>query len=275
MTNQTDTGTYRLTVRNVRNVSVSEPDGEDCGAAADTNCLVAVGGSATGNIGSATDVDWFEVQLEDNHRYQIDVEGDDTGQGTLADPSISGLHGYHPVAPDTLAPLAGVNDNNGGKGKNAKLTYIPNGWLPGSFYISVSGENDATGTYRLRVQEVVGSGYGRTLPIDGRLRPGSELSGTLPVHDGDSGKPHYFALEDLEVGRYTLSCSTGGIDSIHTLLQRPGYNNTWLLTDQAFGRSSYTFDVRADRVGTHYALLYIRGGASGDFTVTLEEAPPL
>ena len=64
VTGQHDTGTYRLTVRNVRNVSVSEPDGEDCGAAADTNCLVAVGGSATGNIGSTTDVDWFEVQLE-------------------------------------------------------------------------------------------------------------------------------------------------------------------------------------------------------------------
>ena len=254
--------------------NVSEPPGGDCGSGAATQCRVAVGGSATGNIGSATDVDWFEVQLEDNHRYQIDVEGDDTGQGTLADPNFLGLRGYHPVAPDTLALLPGVDDDNSGKGKNAKLTYTPSGWLAGTFYISVSGGNDATGTYRLRVREAAGSGYGRTLPVDGRLRPGSELSGTLPVHDGYSGKPHYFALEDLEVGRYTLSFSTGGIDSIHTLLRRTGKANVWLLTDQAFGRSSYTFDVRPGREGTHYALLYIKEGAGGDFTATLEEAMP-
>ena len=89
-----------------------------------------------------------------------------------------------------------------------------------------------------------------------------------------TGVPYYFALDGLEVGRYTLSFSTGAIDSIHTLLRRPGYDDTWLLTDQAFGRSSYTFDVRPGREGSHYALLYIREGAGGAYTATLEEAPP-
>ena len=281
MTSQHDTGTYRLTVRNVRNVSVSEPDGEDCGAAADTNCLVALGGSATGNIGSTTDVDWFEVQLEGNHTYQIDVEGDDTGQGTLADPELITVWGYFLSAPDNYGQIGGTEDSDSGKGKNAKSTFIAPlavGTLTfgSTFYIAVSGENDATGTYRIRVREVVGSGYGKTYPIDGRLTPGSELSGTLPVHDGYFGEPHYFALDGMEVGRYTVSFSTGAIDSIHTFWRRPDnpdLDDVWILT-QAFGRSSYTFDVRAGREGTHYALLYIKEGAGGDFTATLEEAMP-
>ena len=282
MTSQSDTGTYRLTVRNVRNVSVSEPAGEDCGAAADTNCLVALGGSATGNIGSTTDVDWFEVQLEGNHTYQIDVEGDDTGQGTLADPELITVWGYFLFAPDNYGQIGGTEDSDSGKGKNAKSTFIAPltvGTLTfgSTFYISVSGENDATGTYRLRVREVAGSGYGKTYPIDGRLTPGSELSGTLPVHDGYFGVPYYFALEDLEVGRYTVSFSTGAIDSIHTFWRRPDnpdLDNVWLMTDQAFGRSSYTFDVPPHTVGPHYALLYIKEGAGGAYTATLEEAMP-
>ena len=124
---------------------------------------------------------------------------------------------------------------------------------------------------------MAGSGYGKTYPIDGRLTPGSELSGTLPVHDGYFGVPYYFALEDLEVGRYTVSFSTGAIDSIHTFWRRPDnpdLDNVWLMTDQAFGRSSYTFDVPPHTVGPHYALLYIKEGAGGAYTATLEEAMP-
>ena len=83
------------------------------------------------------------------------------------------------------------------------------------------------------MREAAGSGYGTTYPIDGRLLPGGTLSGTLPVHDGYLGKPYCFAMEGLEVGRYTVSFSTGGIDSIHTFWRRPNNPNlddVWLLT---------------------------------------------
>ena len=275
VTGQHDTGTYRLTVRNVRNVSVSEPAGEDFPSTESTTGRVAVGGSTTGNIDRDTDFDWFKVDLEVGHTYQIDVEGADTGQGTLADPELSRVSGYPTTAPTIPVSITGASDSDSGTGKNAKsIITVSDAYLASSFYISVSGENDATGTYRLRVRETAGSGFGKTYPIDGRLLPGGTLSGTLPVHDGYFGKPHYFALDDLEVGRYTVSFSTGGIDSIHTLLRRPGYDDTWLLTDQAFGRSSYTFDVRPGREGTHYALLYIKEGAGGAYTATLEEVMP-
>ena len=274
VTGQHDTGTYRLTVRNVRNVSVSEPAGEDFLDTHATTGRVAVGGSVISNSGGTNDVDAFEVYLEVGHTYQIDVEGADTGQGTLTDPRLIGVG---EVYEGDFGHITNSHDSDSGTGNNARKVFtLPSENHTGSYWLLVGTENNSglIGTYRLRVREVVGSGYGKTYPINGRLTPGSELSGTLPVHDGYFGNPYYFALDGLEVGRYTVSFSTGDIDSIHTLLRRPGKANVWLLTDQAFGRSSYTFDVRPGREGTHYALLYIKEGAGGDFTATLEEAMP-
>ena len=91
---------------------------------------------------------------------------------------------------------------------------------------------------------------------------------------------YYFALEDLDVGRYTVDFGTGGINSIHTYLtdrNRTGHvtlEDTWIIVDQAHGRRSFTFDVRPGREGTHYALLNILKDDSGDYTATLEEAMP-
>ena len=87
--------------------------------------------------------------------------------------------------------IASSGDADSGTGKNArKIFTLPSENQTGTYWLRViEGGNDATGTYRLRVREVVGSGYGRTFPIDGRLTPGGTLSGTLPVHDGYFGEP--------------------------------------------------------------------------------------
>ena len=53
---------------------------------------VEVGGTVTGNIGTVADYDRFKVELEAGTRYQLDLEGADTGRGTLADPHL-GLYG--------------------------------------------------------------------------------------------------------------------------------------------------------------------------------------
>ena len=282
ITGQNAQGTYRLTVRNTRNFSISEPDGEDFGdTATATIGRVAVGGSATGNIDSDTDADWFEVHLEVGHTYQIDVEGVDTGQGTLADPGLWSLSGYFEAAPGTLANLGSTGNRDGGEGKNARIKYtVSDDLLPGTFYIWVHGQDGTEGTYRLRVREVAGSGHGRDMPLEGRLQPGGSLSGTLGVPTNYGIFSYYFAMENLEVGRYTVDFGTGGIDSIHHFLtdrERTGHvtlEDTWIIVDQAHGRRSFTFDVRPGMEGTHYALLSIRRNDTGDYTATLEKAMP-
>ena len=53
-----------------------------------TTGAVEVGGSVTGT-GGTLDRDWFRVVLEAGTRYQIDVEGADTGRGTMENPAAS------------------------------------------------------------------------------------------------------------------------------------------------------------------------------------------
>ena len=149
--------------------SVSEPAGEDCTDGPDTTCRVAVDGSVTGNIGNNTDIDAFAVYLEAGHQYQIDLEGDDTSQGTLADPNIFGLY---EVRDDDTFQVAGrtlseIQDSDSGEGKNARLTYTSS--TTKTYYILALGRpgENVTGTYRLSVMEKAGSGYGRFMSPEG------------------------------------------------------------------------------------------------------------
>ena len=88
-------GTYKL--------SVTELD--DFAA---TTGEVSVGGSATGEIHSLRDADWFAVTLEAGTTYRIDLEGSRTDAGTLRDPYLRGVHDANG------ARLAGTTNDDGG-----------------------------------------------------------------------------------------------------------------------------------------------------------------
>ena len=77
----TDSGRYRL--------SVTTGDYRDYTATAGT---VEVGGSATGEIETAGDVDWFKVDLLAGTTYEIDVLGSDFIAGALRDPYLVGIY---------------------------------------------------------------------------------------------------------------------------------------------------------------------------------------
>ena len=47
-----------------------------------------VGETATGDIGTARDRDWFAVELVAGREYQIDLRGSPTDDGTLSDPRL-------------------------------------------------------------------------------------------------------------------------------------------------------------------------------------------
>ena len=65
--------------------TASEPAGEDFSAATSTSGRVAVGATATGNIETNSDRDWFAVELVAGRSYTIDLRGSPTGDGTLLD----------------------------------------------------------------------------------------------------------------------------------------------------------------------------------------------
>ena len=63
------TGTYTLSVAVIE---------DDFAATTSTSGVVTVGGSATGDIGTSGDRDWFAVELAAGTRYRIDLEGSRT-----------------------------------------------------------------------------------------------------------------------------------------------------------------------------------------------------
>ena len=190
--------------------NVSEGDGEDLPEGITTTGRVEVGGSVTGEIAPALDVDWFAVELKKGKRYQFDVEGADTGRGNLADPHLWGLQDAGGQA------ISGARSNDGGVGKNGRVIHTST--ADGTYYIAVAGAKSTTGTYTLSVIVLGANGaseadldFPRDTTTSGRVEVGASATGNIdPGEDLDgfrvdleAGKRYRFDLEGADTGRGT------------------------------------------------------------------------
>ena len=127
--------------------TVSEPAGEDFSAGASTSGRVTVGDTATGNVGSNGDRDWFAVELEAGRTYVIDLRGSPTDDGTLNDPYLGGIH-------DSGGNLiARTTNDDGGEGYNSRVTFTAT--ESGIHYIAAgaAGIFSGRGTYEVEVTD--------------------------------------------------------------------------------------------------------------------------
>ena len=127
--------------------TVSEPAGEDFSAGASTSGRVAVGDTATGEVGSNGDRDWFAVELEAGRTYVIDLRGGPTDDGTLSDPYLGGIH-------DSGGNLiARTTNDDGGEGYNSRVTFTAT--ESGTHYIAAgaAGIFSGRGTYEVEVTD--------------------------------------------------------------------------------------------------------------------------
>ena len=131
-------GTYTLSVTEIA---------DDFAAGTGTTGTVTVGGSASGEIQFSGDKDWFAVTLDAGTIYQIDLERDATGSGTLSDPYLQGIYD----ANGTFIP--GTTNDNGGAGKNSRVFFTPTS--DGTYYVAAGAYQDFEGTYTLSVEEVL------------------------------------------------------------------------------------------------------------------------
>ena len=176
--------------------NVSEPDGEDLPADTTTTGEVDVGGSVTGNIRNVNDKDWFAVELEAGKRYQIDMEGADTGRGTLTHPRVGGIYD---AASNAIANTA---NDGGGVGNNARVIYTPD--AAGTYYVEAylkTGVVNRTYTLSVIVLGATGASEADTdFPADntttGRVDVGASATGNV----GADGDDDWFRV-DLEVGK--------------------------------------------------------------------------
>ena len=205
--------------------SVSEGD-SDLPNDNSTPGRVAVGGSATGAIGTADDQDRFAVELEAGRTYQFDLTGSPGGGGTLADTYFRALYdSAGEYQPDSY------NDDFDG-GRDSRVTFTPT--ESGTYYARVSGDRDETGSYTLSVtdvtlqQAVVVPGSPETEPesSQGQSTPGTGERANVSEPDG----------EDLPVDITT----TGEVDvggSVTGHLDRLG-DQDWFRVELEAGKSS-------------------------------------
>ena len=106
---------------------------------------MAVGGSARGTIETEGDRDWFAVELSANKNYEyvFDLKGSETGDGTLVNPYLRGIHDADG------ALISGTNNDDGGTGRNSRVTFTPT--EDGTYYVAAGGYGTGEGTYALEV----------------------------------------------------------------------------------------------------------------------------
>ena len=125
--------------------TVSEPAGEDFPTDPSTSGRVAVGDTATGSIGSSGDRDWFAVELVAGRTYVIDLRGSPTGDGTLSDPYLRGIHDADGNR------ISNTTDDDGGQSYNSRVTFTAT--ESGTHYIAAGAYSSRQGTYELEVTD--------------------------------------------------------------------------------------------------------------------------
>ena len=263
-----------------KKANVSEPSGDDFPGSTSTTGEVDVGGSVTGNIDSGTDKDWFKVDLEMGKRYQIDLEGEDTGRGTLGNTFLT----LYDASGNSLM----VNDSSSGVGLNARLIYAPT--ANGTYYVQAADPGvdstfgGATGTYTLSVIVLGANGaseadtdFPTTTSTTGRVEVGASATGNIDrLFDQD-----WFRL-DLEAGKtYQIDMKGEGggggtlddprlyniRDSDGTEISNTG--NDDVDADNDIYDSQITFTPTT--AGTYYVVADHKGNGTGTYTLSVSE----
>ena len=273
--------TFTVTLSNPSNATISDATAkgtindndatDDCSADTTTTCEVDVGGSATGAF-AGNDNDWYAVVLEAGKRYQFDVEGVDTGRGTVADPTA------------TLFDASSTNlgaDDNGGVGKNGRLIYEPT--AAGTYYVQ-AGTVSGSGTYTVSVIVLGANGnseadtdFPATTATTGRVEVGASVTGNVATNfDGDrfrvdleADKTYQFDLEGAPTGRGTLADPFLSVTDESNYLDDDDNSGTGL-------NSRITFTTTATGGGTYHLTASDPDGSNtGTYTLSVRDVTPV
>lgn len=181
-------GTYTLSVTTVP----SDPVPADIS----TEESVVVGDEGVeGRIDYSGDRDWFAVELVGGTRYDVNLKGSVTNDGTLRDPKIYGIHDSEGTRLEKTA------NDDGGTRLNALKTFLAP--ESGTYYISAGSYEgvNATpeGTYTLKVTETVDD-YADDTTTTGEVTVGGTAQGKAQfAQDVD-----WFAVELVEGTGYEI-----------------------------------------------------------------------
>ena len=288
----TSTQTYTVTVTRAADMTPDDPP-DDSGNVSEgdtdlpgdttTTGKVEVGGSVTGKIRNLNDKDWFAVELEAGKRYQIDMEGADTGRGTLTHPRVSGIY-------DAAAnAIANTANNGGGVGNNARVIYTPD--AAGTYYVEAyfqTGELNRTYTLSVILLGANGASeadtdFPATTATTGRVEVGSKVEASVTGNIESATDEDWFRV-DLEAGK-TYQIDMKGEYGGGGTLEDPYLNN---IRDSSSNEIEGTFndDIDPDNNlnsqitftptagGTYYLLVGAASSTTGTYTLSVREIPP-
>ena len=257
-------GTYRLSVLKVAD-SVPYDFGAETGASG-----VDVGGSATGEINSRNDRDWFAVAFEADTTYRIDLKGSRTGDGTLTDPFLRGVYNENGDL------IAGTRNNNGGTGRNSRVEFTADD--AGTYYVEAGATGGGRGTYTLTVVE-----FADTWPNDD-FAAGTGTTGAVAVGGSTTGEIEtrfdrdWFAVELEANTTYQIDLEGAGtwagtlIDPFLRGIHNSDGNPISRTTNDDAGMSwNSQVDFTATQEGTYYVAAGAYGGFTGTYTLTVVE----
>ena len=226
---------------------------DDYTADTGTTGTVEVGGSATGELESGGDRDWFAVELVAGRTYTIDLRGSGTNDGTLGDPYLRGIHD----ADGNL--VSGTANDDGGAGFNSRVTFTAG--ESGTYYIAAGAYGSGQGTYVVEVTDTAADGapdgardLGDITDLAGPRFPDASL-------DGGGDRIDYF--------RFTLSeAKTVGLG----LRQQDADADLFLEDAEGNVLASSTADGTANEAitetllaGTYYVRVEAQEEGSNDF----------
>ena len=253
------TGTYTLSVAAIE---------DDLAAAESTSGVVAVGGSATGEIGEPYDQDWFAVVLDAGIRYRIDLEGYRTRDGTLWNPALYGIHDPNGQL------LSGTTDINGcAAACNARVYFEAP--TDGTYYVAAGADSSRTGTYTLSVA---------VNPIEDDFAAATSTSGVVTVGGSATGEIDWVSDQDwfkvvLTDGiRYRIDLegrATGDGTLWDPYLRGIYDSNGQLLSGTTHDGGGTRLNARAyfeaPTDGTYYVAADAGGSHTGTYTLSVVE----
>ena len=190
--------------------TASEPAGENFSAATSTSGRVAVGATATGNIETNSDRDWFAVELVAGRSYTIDLRGSPTGDGTLLDTYLRGIHD----ADGNIIP--GTTNDDGGEGYNSRLTFTAT--ESGTHYIA-AGAFSSRGTCEMEVTDnsppvqeppaFSQPGYAFDLAENADGGTNRVSLGTVSATDPEGSTVRYSLVVGNEAGLFGIDAASG------------------------------------------------------------------
>ena len=203
---------------------------DDYSADAFTTGVVSIGGATTGNIETASDVDWFRVSLVAGQTYHFNLTGN-----TLVDPILDLIN--------SSGTILLTNDDVSSTNKNSYINYTATS--TGDYYLSAHAIRATTGTYTVSVGL---DDYGSGINTAGVVSIGGSTTGVIETaYDVDG-----FAVSLVAGTTYNFNLI--GNTLADTVLDLLGTDGTLLLSnDDVYGGnlSSY-ISYTAATTGLYY-----------------------